>query len=371
MGQFIDDKELKCNILLLGKKGSGKSSFAKYLRKEEVFTSKSGKTINTSEIPLNIYDSSVDLESSNYKKWSNKAKTLEDIHIIFYTVNATLGKLEDWEIAMLKRLKGKNDICIIAVLTKCDIAEATQIENLKKHLKKEDIKTIETICIVDNHTQQKGKEEAISLITDASYAIVGREFANLVLDDMERILEKKRKKIKKMIEKSDISIFGLIKNEIRYKYNRIKDRYFNTFTYNDGDIYDQIIDIVEEADVDFEFDIFDVKRKFQKYIDFLEYFRTNFKNIYTRHAIDEYLEGYLSNGGCPPNTIDTCLIGTLDDLIIRIEIWKGSFFQEAVIKGVSAKKLLKKMTDEILDVHIKRIEMAREIIDYERKENKC
>ena len=78
-------QDIKCNVILLGKTGAGKSSFANYLFGTDKFTVGTGKPVTNWEqnfqfhsldikgVTVNIYDT-VGLEADNYKNWISNIK---------------------------------------------------------------------------------------------------------------------------------------------------------------------------------------------------------------------------------------------------------------------------------------------------------
>ena len=129
--------QVKCNVLLIGKSGAGKSSFANYLFGVDKFTTGSGKPVE-----INVYDS-VGLEQNTSGKWNQKlseflrkmqnrsSKTVnsanEIMHVLFYVINAASARVESTEIELVCRLYNEYKIPSAFILTNCDLASQAQI----------------------------------------------------------------------------------------------------------------------------------------------------------------------------------------------------------------------------------------------------
>ena len=80
---LAENNPIKSNTLLIGKTGTGKSSFANYIFNTDIFSASAGKpvtnwetnfqshSIDICDIQVNVFDS-VGLEGDNYEQWENK-----------------------------------------------------------------------------------------------------------------------------------------------------------------------------------------------------------------------------------------------------------------------------------------------------------
>lgn len=143
------------NILIAGKSGAGKSTLINSIFGEDLAKTGTGKPV-TQEVhlyqndsrPLRIYDTK-GLELDNAKDISdeiknkilakkNGTKSDEMIGVIWYTVAANAGRIEQTEIDFINELVNSNiDVPVIIVLTKADnraefipLQEAIEAENL-------------------------------------------------------------------------------------------------------------------------------------------------------------------------------------------------------------------------------------------------
>ncbi|MDX9901063.1 MAG: GTPase domain-containing protein [Aliarcobacter sp.] len=213
---LLGDNNIKCNMLLIGKTGSGKSSFANYLFGTDKFSASSGKpvtnwennfqfnSIDISGIKVNIFDS-VGLEADNHKNWENELyKFLENkqinnspnehIHTFFYVVNAASARIEENELNILTNIQKKFKLSAAIILTNSDMATNEQIENLEKIIKEKNLKFIRVCSIAKKtragkETKTFGKEEALEILLSSSFDKIGRDLSLVCLEKVkERLL---------------------------------------------------------------------------------------------------------------------------------------------------------------------------------------
>jgi predicted GTPase len=237
---------VKCNMLLIGKTGTGKSSFANYLFGVDKFTTGTGAPVtkweenfqqydlNVSDVQINVYDS-VGLEPNNFEKWMRELDSFlserqvikrsgflinrcailsanDIMHVLFYTINGAGGRIEASELSTLDKIYQDYKIPISIIITNCDVASESQISAIEKEAKSKCFETVR-VCSVSRKTrggdkkEQFGKESALKNLLSASYEKVGRELTIIVLKKAIEFLEKTESDFVKKIDDSDISIF--------------------------------------------------------------------------------------------------------------------------------------------------------------------
>ena len=194
--------DIACNVLIIGKTGTGKSSFANYLFDVDKFTTGSGEPVTSwaenfqayhfekEGIKINVYDS-VGLEPDNQKQWmieldkflaqkQSQKDPNKIIHTLFYVINASSARIELGEIDKIGENKEKYDIDGAVVLTHCDVADRGALSCLEKTCEQNDLKSIK-VCSISRKTrvgaesQKYGKDEAVKILLNSSYEKVSKE----------------------------------------------------------------------------------------------------------------------------------------------------------------------------------------------------
>ena len=230
------DSQVKCNVVLIGKTGTGKSSFANYIFNDDKFKTSIGKrgtdwdknfqqyAINYNGVKINIFDS-VGLEEQIIGVWKDRFKSFlnqkcdssilsanELMHIIFYVINASSGRAED--LIAFKDLLRQYDIPVTVVLTNCDTASREKIDGIKEVCINNGFFDVIEVCSVKKNTRRGstepfGREEALHRIIDASAVKVGKELSLVILDGFVDKLYEIESEIERGIDESDISVFNL------------------------------------------------------------------------------------------------------------------------------------------------------------------
>jgi len=138
---------IPANIMLIGKTGVGKSTLINNIFRENLAETGIGKPVTqhlkkiTKEgIPINLYDSrglELDLEVQKKVRLDineeldriNKNKDINAenlIHIVWYCINATSNRIEDFEIEWIKELSEK--VPVLIVLTQSYVDNAKELE---------------------------------------------------------------------------------------------------------------------------------------------------------------------------------------------------------------------------------------------------
>lgn len=140
-------------VLLMGKTGSGKSSFINYFLNEDVAKTGSGKPvtqhINKYNMTINnmkteLFDTK-GLEVLNVseilneivdeiKKRNNQDDVLKWFHTIFYCVSMKHTRLEDFEINLIKEIRNNISQQIHIIITNCDNQEQSKIDAMKQKI---------------------------------------------------------------------------------------------------------------------------------------------------------------------------------------------------------------------------------------------
>lgn len=328
----------KCaRILVLGKTGSGKSSFINYFVGEKLAETGIGKPItqkmdkyilNRDDFKIEIYDSKgieVETVSDDIKSYIDKIKNenstndiLNGIHGVFYCVSMMSGRFEDEEINIIKDIMKKTSQNIHIILTKCDMIDSIVIDSMRKKIKdnfNEDIK-IFNICSITKKTRKNliepfGKDE----LTDEIFGLLWKDISKKItiqisqniknglltsmkifqlkiernlkgkfsifkINEYEGILEKVAEDIEKDLE-------NLLEERIKMTQTQINDllepiaEFYNNFyklILIDKEIFLENINIVDELD-DLDVDELLENTKFKKIMDKLDSTDDSFLNI--------------------------------------------------------------------------------------------
>lgn len=288
---------IKSNTLLIGKTGSGKSSFANYIFNTDIFSASAGKPVTNWEtnfqshsidicnIQVNVFDS-VGLEGDNYKEWEDKLleflkdkssnySIYEHIHTIFYVINAGGARIESEELEILKKIKSEFKLSTAVVLTNCDSSSEENLNSLEEIIKKENFTPIR-ICSVSKAKTRIGKEvkpfgrdDALEVILSSSYEKVGKDLSLAVLDIFLDEIFKMRNNFIEKIEKSNISILNI---------NNFEEE-FNAVIESSG------LNDLSEIDIEKL-----LPKKYKNYIDFLDSFNMNYNGKQNLDEISEILD---------------------------------------------------------------------------------
>lgn len=291
---LAENNPIKSNTLLIGKTGTGKSSFANYIFNTNIFSASAGKpvtnwetnfqshSIDVCDIQVNVFDS-VGLEGDNYEEWENKLlqflkdkssnySIYEHIHTIFYVINAGGARVESKELEILKKIKSEFKLSTTVILTNCDAVNEEQINNLEEIIRKENLIPLR-ICSVSKAKTRGGKEvkpfgrdEALEVILSSSYEKVGKDLSLAILDIFLDEIPKMKNNFIDKIEKSKISILNI---------NNIEEE-FNTIIESSG------LNDLSEMDIEKL-----LPKKYKNYIDFLDSFNMNYNG---KQNLDEILK---------------------------------------------------------------------------------
>jgi GTP-binding protein EngB required for normal cell division len=258
---------VKCNLLLVGKTGSGKSSFANYLFEEEIFTTGAGApvtkwknnfqkySLNVSDIQVNVYDS-VGLEPNNFSRWMQELKGFlserqvinqqsfvcanEIMHILLYTINGASTRIEEGELTILKEIKNTYNIPICIVITNSDIEKANNdISSIERIANNEGIESVR-VCSISRKTrggekkEKFGRDIALKYVLSASYEKVGKELTIIAIKEAINMFHEVKRKLINKIDNSDFSIFN---------FDDIETSFDNILIDLEDEIFDKLNDI--------------------------------------------------------------------------------------------------------------------------------
>lgn len=359
---------IKSNTLLIGKTGSGKSSFANYIFNTDIFSASAGKpvtnwetnfqshSIDVCDIQVNVFDS-VGLEGDNYEEWEDKLlqflkdkssnhSIYEHIHTIFYVINAGGARIESKELAILKKIKSEFKLSTAVVLTNCDSSSEENLNSLEEIIKKENFTPIR-ICSVSKAKTRGGKEvkpfgrdDALEVILSSSYEKVGKDLSLAVLDIFLDEIFKMRNNFIEKIEKSNISILNI---------NNLEEE-FNAVIESSG------LNDLSEMDIEKL-----LPKKYKDYINFLESFQINYPG---KQSLDEISELF--------DSIDFEVLLNNSSLMNKVSDFENSFNSDGIWNKITASfdmassliRIKKTIIDAVNEIFYS---IQREILDIQYK----
>jgi len=229
-----------CNILLIGETGAGKSSFGNYLLGlgKDVFKKGNGApvtkfnqqfqsyTFDYGNIKMNVLDT-MGFEQSNSSRLiesiekliieskDNKNDTSKIIHGIFFVINGSNERVENFEMSLIDRLR-KIWSPLQIIVSHIDIINQEKFAIIKNEiLSKYKTVSVHGVCAVESEkrdgTKSKmiGKEEVLTRFIVNSYDYVGKWLVYNLITEMRTIFDDCKRKAISRIKNSDISIFNM------------------------------------------------------------------------------------------------------------------------------------------------------------------
>ena len=147
-------EKMTTNVLIIGKSGVGKSALLNYLFGQRLEETGTGRPITQKGIFEHVYELDPTFEAHIYDTWGLEPDQSEEwlalindeikkhdssnmadwFHTILYCINASSGRIEDFELKFLQRLMAANSN-VVVVFTHSDVAGTEEtVEAIKKLL---------------------------------------------------------------------------------------------------------------------------------------------------------------------------------------------------------------------------------------------
>lgn len=194
MDNNISNNKLNANILLIGKSGVGKSSLLNYIFDDEIVETGAGAPVTKEGIHKKVFNYRDDFTLSIYDSWGLEPNKVEEwktyvidevkkhekenvsdwFNTIIFCVSAASGRVEDFELDVLRELK-KDMNHVIVVITHCQHNNSNTMERasaMKDRVKEAGLDNNDIIyacscekkLINGDKVERFGKEEILSQI---------------------------------------------------------------------------------------------------------------------------------------------------------------------------------------------------------------
>lgn len=216
----------KCNLLVIGKTGVGKSTLINEVFREPIAKTGVGKPVTQeirkyehSDLPLTVYDSpglelgaqSKEMTEAVSQLIDGKLENVDDqIHIVWYCINHNSNRLEDVEIEWLKELSDKHDVPIIIVVTQT--LEAEEDSKFLADLNRQNLPVHQIIPVLAQAKQitrqftlpQYGLETLMQVTFDLLPEVAEKAFVNAI-----KSVDIKAKRASKYVQGYSAGAFGI------------------------------------------------------------------------------------------------------------------------------------------------------------------
>ncbi|NEO55561.1 MAG: GTPase domain-containing protein [Okeania sp. SIO3B5] len=223
------------NIAVIGLTGVGKSSLINKIFGNNIATTGAGRAITTEytkyspsafdiDLPVSLYDSpgyepgieqgAFVKKTIDFLKYKNRQGKEEQIHILWYLINASTARLTQADIDIIEKIN-HNHIPAIIVLSKCDIAQPAEKEQVKKAIEETMFSKVYKIVEVaaspltlpngEYICEPFGMKELVNLTSE----LLPKTYSDALIVAQIVDIESKRKLAWKYIREASIACFGV------------------------------------------------------------------------------------------------------------------------------------------------------------------
>ena len=199
--------------MMIGRTGTGKSSFLNYLLQTDSFKTGKGRPItqgfetlefdDVNGIPIRVYDSKglevIDLPKikndiiSYIKLKCNDCDPLQWLHSIFYCVSLKRARFEDTEISFVKEVCSSIAQTVHIVITHCDAPDSENVREMERYIRSKlnrpniriiKVNSVETVKRNGTRIAAFGREEALNGIFSILWSDMSERIANQYADEV-------------------------------------------------------------------------------------------------------------------------------------------------------------------------------------------
>ena len=246
------------NIMMIGRTGTGKSSFLNYLLQTDSFKTGKGRPItqgfetlefdDVNGIPIRVYDSKglevIDLAKikndiiSYIKLKCNDCDPLQWLHSIFYCVSLKRARFEDTEISFIKEVCESIAQTVHIVITHCDAPDSENVREMERYIRSKlnrtniriiKVNSVETVKRNGTRIAAFGREEALNGIFSILWSDMSERIANQYADEASCSIDKIYKSLFSMLDA--ISDKATTWNAVKVlKNDELFDKYFESIS---------------------------------------------------------------------------------------------------------------------------------------------